>query len=192
MRGLSERALRLLRGYAWPGNVRELKNAIEGAVAVARGVVKMGPQRIDEPESGEFVEHGIPVGMGFAVGVNEVAETRFGGQESMGIQAFLTAVHFLQMVAKVGKFDSAVASGHRIEPDVIVKQHEIRCNGFMTTVHDGDVAGGPFQKIVKSLPVDVKPGGGDQVIKIGIVFHHMIPAFQKLKHSFPAEIRSGL
>ena len=135
---------------------------------------------------------GIPVGMGFAVGVNEVAETRFGGQESMGIQAFLSAVHFLQMVAKVGKFDSAVASGHRIEPDVIVKQHEIRRNGFMTAVHDGDVAGGPFQKIVKSLPVDVKPGGGDQVIKIGIVFHHMIPAFQKLKHSFPAEIRSGL
>ena len=37
VRGLSERALRLLRGYAWPGNVRELKNAIEGAVAVARG-----------------------------------------------------------------------------------------------------------------------------------------------------------
>ena len=31
VRGLSERALRL------PGNVRELKNAIEGAVAVARG-----------------------------------------------------------------------------------------------------------------------------------------------------------
>ena len=30
VRGLSERALRLLRGYAWPGNVRELKNAIEG------------------------------------------------------------------------------------------------------------------------------------------------------------------
>lgn len=161
-------------------------------MAVARGVVKMGPQRIDEPESGEFVEHGIPVGMGFAVGVNKVAETRFGGQESMGIQAFLTAVHFFQMVAKVGKFDSTVASGHRIEPDVIVKQHEIRCNGFMTAVHDGDMAGGPFQKIVKSLPVDVKPGGGDQVIKIGIVFHHMIPAFQKLKHSFPAEIRSGL
>ena len=80
----------------------------------------------------------------------KLQKPRFGGQESMGIQAFLTAVHFLQMVAKVGKFDSAVASGHRIEPDVIVKQHEIRCNGFMTTVHDGDVAGGPFQKIVKA------------------------------------------
>ena len=44
---------------------------------------RMGPQGIDEPESGELVEHGIPVGMGFAVGVNEVAETRFGGQEDV-------------------------------------------------------------------------------------------------------------
>ena len=29
VRGLSERALRLLRGYAWPGNVRELRNVLE-------------------------------------------------------------------------------------------------------------------------------------------------------------------
>ena len=29
--------LQILKEYSWPGNVRELKNAIEGAVAVARG-----------------------------------------------------------------------------------------------------------------------------------------------------------
>ncbi len=32
-------ALRALTGYAWPGNVRELENAVERAVAVARGPV---------------------------------------------------------------------------------------------------------------------------------------------------------
>ena len=37
VRGLSERALRMLRSYSWPGNVRELQNAIEGAMATARG-----------------------------------------------------------------------------------------------------------------------------------------------------------
>ena len=36
---LSPEALRLLTGYAWPGNVRELENAIERAVAVAKGNV---------------------------------------------------------------------------------------------------------------------------------------------------------
>jgi two-component system response regulator AtoC len=36
---LSTEALRLLTGYAWPGNVRELENAIERAVAVAKGNV---------------------------------------------------------------------------------------------------------------------------------------------------------
>ena len=37
VRGLSERALRLLRGYAWPGNVRELKNVVEQAVILSSG-----------------------------------------------------------------------------------------------------------------------------------------------------------
>ncbi len=36
---LSPEALKLLTGYAWPGNVRELENAIERAVAVAKGNV---------------------------------------------------------------------------------------------------------------------------------------------------------
>jgi two-component system response regulator AtoC len=35
--GLEPEALRVLTSYAWPGNVRELENAIERAVAVARG-----------------------------------------------------------------------------------------------------------------------------------------------------------
>jgi two-component system response regulator AtoC len=36
---LSPEALKLLNAYAWPGNVRELENAIERAVAVAKGNV---------------------------------------------------------------------------------------------------------------------------------------------------------
>jgi DNA-binding NtrC family response regulator len=36
---MSPEALKLLAGYAWPGNVRELENAIERAVAVAKGVI---------------------------------------------------------------------------------------------------------------------------------------------------------
>jgi two-component system response regulator AtoC len=35
--GLEPDALKILTGYAWPGNVRELENAVERAVAVARG-----------------------------------------------------------------------------------------------------------------------------------------------------------
>jgi two-component system, NtrC family, response regulator AtoC len=36
---MSQEALRLLTAYSWPGNVRELENAIERAVAVAKGNV---------------------------------------------------------------------------------------------------------------------------------------------------------
>ena len=36
---MSQEALRLLTAYGWPGNVRELENAIERAVAVAKGNV---------------------------------------------------------------------------------------------------------------------------------------------------------
>jgi two-component system, NtrC family, response regulator AtoC len=36
---LSTEALRLLSAYPWPGNVRELENAIDRAVAVAKGVI---------------------------------------------------------------------------------------------------------------------------------------------------------
>ena len=35
--GLSQMTKDLFLHWSWPGNVRELKNAIEGAVAVARG-----------------------------------------------------------------------------------------------------------------------------------------------------------
>jgi DNA-binding NtrC family response regulator len=35
--GIEADALRVLTGYPWPGNVRELENAIERAVAVAKG-----------------------------------------------------------------------------------------------------------------------------------------------------------
>jgi two-component system response regulator AtoC len=35
--GFEPEALRILTSYAWPGNVRELENAVERAVAVARG-----------------------------------------------------------------------------------------------------------------------------------------------------------
>jgi two-component system response regulator AtoC len=35
--GFEPEALRVLTSYGWPGNVRELENAIERAVAVARG-----------------------------------------------------------------------------------------------------------------------------------------------------------
>jgi DNA-binding NtrC family response regulator len=35
--GIEEDALRALTGYPWPGNVRELENAVERAVAVAKG-----------------------------------------------------------------------------------------------------------------------------------------------------------
>jgi two-component system response regulator AtoC len=37
VRGYEPDALRVLTGYAWPGNVRELENAVERAVAVAKG-----------------------------------------------------------------------------------------------------------------------------------------------------------
>ncbi len=37
VRGISEEAMRLLRGYGWPGNVRELRNVIERAVILCEG-----------------------------------------------------------------------------------------------------------------------------------------------------------
>jgi DNA-binding NtrC family response regulator len=37
--GFDPDALRALTGYPWPGNVRELENAVERAVAVAKGEV---------------------------------------------------------------------------------------------------------------------------------------------------------
>jgi len=37
VRGISEEAMRLLRGYGWPGNARELRNVIERAVILGEG-----------------------------------------------------------------------------------------------------------------------------------------------------------
>jgi transcriptional regulator with GAF, ATPase, and Fis domain len=52
---ISDRAIRLLKGYAWPGNVRELENCIERAVIVAAG------RQITEHDLPEAIRsHGIP------------------------------------------------------------------------------------------------------------------------------------
>lgn len=37
VRGITQRALDILKSYSWPGNVRELRNVIERAVVIARG-----------------------------------------------------------------------------------------------------------------------------------------------------------
>ncbi|HXJ21864.1 MAG TPA: sigma-54 dependent transcriptional regulator [Polyangia bacterium] len=58
---MSPEALRLLSGYAWPGNVRELENAIERAVAVAKGNVVL-PSDLP-PEVGGSAALGVPGGV---------------------------------------------------------------------------------------------------------------------------------
>jgi DNA-binding NtrC family response regulator len=59
---MSPEALKLLTGYAWPGNVRELENAIERAVAVAKGNVilpsDLPPEVGGGPEPGAGAESG--------------------------------------------------------------------------------------------------------------------------------------
>jgi two-component system response regulator HydG len=59
---MSPEALRLLSGYAFPGNVRELENAIERAVAVAKGNVilpsDLPPEVGGGPEPGAGAETG--------------------------------------------------------------------------------------------------------------------------------------
>jgi two-component system response regulator AtoC len=58
---MSPEALRLLSNYAWPGNVRELENAIERAVAVAKGNVVL-PSDLP-PEVGGSAALGVPGGV---------------------------------------------------------------------------------------------------------------------------------
>ena len=59
---MSPEALKLLTSYAWPGNVRELENAIERAVAVAKGNVilpsDLPPEVGGGPEPGAGGESG--------------------------------------------------------------------------------------------------------------------------------------
>jgi len=63
---MSPEALRLLTAYAWPGNVRELENAIERAVAVAKGNVVL-PSDLP-PEVGGSAALGVPGGVSVADG----------------------------------------------------------------------------------------------------------------------------
>ncbi|HVY39536.1 MAG TPA: sigma-54 dependent transcriptional regulator [Polyangia bacterium] len=56
---MSQEALRLLTAYSWPGNVRELENAIERAVAVAKGIVL--PSDLP-PEVGGSASAGVAAG----------------------------------------------------------------------------------------------------------------------------------
>jgi DNA-binding NtrC family response regulator len=59
---MSPEALKLLTGYGWPGNVRELENAIERAVAVAKGNVilpsDLPPEVGGVPEPGAGADSG--------------------------------------------------------------------------------------------------------------------------------------
>ncbi|HEY6477980.1 MAG TPA: sigma-54 dependent transcriptional regulator [Polyangia bacterium] len=63
---MSPEALRLLTAYSWPGNVRELENAIERAVAVAKGNVVL-PSDLP-PEVGGSAAVGVPGGVSVADG----------------------------------------------------------------------------------------------------------------------------
>jgi two-component system response regulator HydG len=63
---MSPEALKLLTGYAWPGNVRELENAIERAVAVAKGNVIL-PSDLP-PEVGGVPEPGASADTGGLLG----------------------------------------------------------------------------------------------------------------------------
>lgn len=152
----------------------------------------MASQGIDEFIAGKLVEHGVPVGVGFPVGVNEIAEAGFGGEKVFRIQSFLGPVHFLKVVPQAGEFYGAFAGGDGVHPYVIVKQHEVRSNGFMTAVHDGEMAGRALQEVVKRFTIDVKPRCGNQVIKVGIAFLYMVSVFQKVPDAFLPEVRCGL
>jgi two-component system response regulator HydG len=61
---LSPEALKLLTGYTWPGNVRELENAIERAVAVAKGNVVLPSDLPPEVGGGAGTAAAIAAGGG--------------------------------------------------------------------------------------------------------------------------------
>ena len=61
---LSPEALKLLAAYGWPGNVRELENAIERAVAVAKGNVVLPSDLPPEVGGGAGTAAAIAAGGG--------------------------------------------------------------------------------------------------------------------------------
>jgi DNA-binding NtrC family response regulator len=64
---LSPEALKLLAAYSWPGNVRELENAIERAVAVAKGNVVL-PSDLPPEVGGGASSFGSPAAVAAAGG----------------------------------------------------------------------------------------------------------------------------
>jgi len=66
---LSPEALKLLNGYGWPGNVRELENAIERAVAVAKGNVVLPSDLPPEVGGGAGTAAAIAAGGGDGGGI---------------------------------------------------------------------------------------------------------------------------
>jgi DNA-binding NtrC family response regulator len=68
---LSPEALKLLSNYAWPGNVRELENAIERAVAVAKGNVVLPADLPPEVGGGAGTGAAAAAAGGAGAGANE-------------------------------------------------------------------------------------------------------------------------
>jgi len=71
---LSPEALKLLSGYTWPGNVRELENAIERAVAVAKGGVVLPSDLPPEVGGGAGTAAAIAAGGGGAADAGIIAD----------------------------------------------------------------------------------------------------------------------
>jgi DNA-binding NtrC family response regulator len=73
---LSPEALKLLSAYAWPGNVRELENAIERAVAVAKGNVVLPSDLPPEVGGGAGTAAAAAAGAGPATGEGGIIADR--------------------------------------------------------------------------------------------------------------------
>jgi two-component system response regulator HydG len=66
---MSPETLKLLNAYTWPGNVRELENAIERAVAVAKGGVVLPSDLPPEVGGGASTAAAIAAGGGDSGGI---------------------------------------------------------------------------------------------------------------------------